>query len=172
MYDMDSEIGFSLKSLKKSLGKLKGGKKKKVKKPSLITSDAQGGISQRVPIGLPVVQFVFGGATVLRTTVNPQKPFMARRLIIDEARFSAAPPLPASIVTLTSFRIGTDEMLAGMGAIPIAAFTADATDMVLMTRAARPGLEIGLTFELATPLLVAGDIITVSSVLIGDAVAQ
>lgn len=166
------EVG-SLKSwLKKKMGKGKNKPKAKVTKPALLTTDAAGGVQQRLPLGMPVVTFVNLGPTVLRSTVNPQKPFMARRLIIDEARAGLLGVLPTAMVLLTGFRIGTDEMFAGQGAIPIIAFANNSTGMTLMTRAARPGLEISLTFELAGAPLIAGETITVAAVLMGDAVAQ
>jgi hypothetical protein len=163
-----SDVGFSLKSIKKSLKKLGGGgKKKKVTKPQLLTSDAQGGTAQRLPLGFPQIVFVNGGVTTQTVTVNPQKPFMPRRLICNAVLNGVSPRQ----VVLSAFTIGTEDMLAGAGVIPVEAFASDATDMILMTRAARPGLLISLRFDInATPAAL--ETVTVSSVLIGDAVAQ
>lgn len=162
-----SDVGFSLKSIKKSLNKLRGKKSKKVTKPKLLTSDAQGGTAQRLPLGFPQVVFTNGGATTFTVTVNPQKPFMPRRLIASAVLNGVAPRQ----VVLSAFVIGTEDMLAGAGVIPIEAFASDATDMILMTRAARPGLLISLRWDInLTPAV--GETVTVSSVLIGDAVSQ
>lgn len=170
MYDSDLEgdyqdVGFSLKKIKKALKKIGGGKKKKVKKPALITSDDKGGTQQRLPLGFPVVQFSATNPETETVTVNPQKPFMPRRLIISSVTNGTG----NYQVTVSSFRVGTEDMLAGSGSVPVEAFSAGAFDTMLMTRAARPGVEIALRYEV-TPAVSGTDTVTVSAVLIGDAV--
>lgn len=169
MNTYSDEVGFSLKSIKNSIKKLAGKKgKKKVSKPKLITSDAQGGVQQRIPLGFPQLTFSGTSATSQTATVNPQKPFMPRRLIVNAVATAGA----VGQISLASFIIATEDMLAGAGPIPVQAFAANATDMTLMTRSARPGINITLRFEWVGTFAAPADNVVVSSVLIGDAVSQ
>jgi hypothetical protein len=168
------DIGFSLKSISKSMKKLKnkitGGGKKKVQKPDLLSDPVGPGTAQRIPLGFPVVTFSAGSPTTFTSIVNPQKPFMPRRLIINDIKTGVS---AVGQTLLSAFVIATEDMLAGAGPIPVEAFASNATDMVLMTRAARPGINIALRFDWIAAVPLAGvDTVTVSAVLIGDAVSQ
>jgi len=163
------DVGFSLKKIKKALKKIAGkGGKKKVKKPELLDIP-QGGTLQRLPLGFPTVTFNGSNPETEVVVVRPQKPFMPRKLIVNSVTNSTDGNRYQ--VTITSFRIGTEDMLAGSGAIPIETFKSDSVDALMLTKTALPGHEIAIRYELSPAIITnSGDSVIVSAALIGDAV--
>jgi hypothetical protein len=115
------------------------------------------------PLGLGAVAFTNASGTILTLQASPQRPFKGRRLVLDITRTGAG---ATGLVTVTRLDVGSDNQLAGSGALSSSAFGATAVDVPLDLAPATPGILI--TVQLAVSVAPgAGERIDVSGTLFG-----
>lgn len=115
------------------------------------------------PLGLSSIAFTAASGTALSMTASPQRPFKAKRLIMDFTRSGAT---ATGLITVTSINVGTDNQLVGTGPLPAAAFSVTAFDANIAFAPATPGIQIavGVSTSLAPT---APDRIDVAGALFG-----
>lgn len=115
------------------------------------------------PLGLSSISFTATSGTALNMTASPQRPFKAKRLIIDFTRSGAT---ATGLVTVTSINVGTDNQLVGSGPLPAAAFAVTAFDANIEFAPATPGIEVSVGVSItAAPTMT--DTIDVAGALFG-----
>jgi hypothetical protein len=133
--------------------------------PGMPGAERQGGrLNSRQPLGFPTITFDNASLLNYDATSRPQRMVKPVRLVVNAARTAGAP----EAVTITSIKVGADEMLPTGDPIPIEAFTADAVDTKLILAEARPGYDVTISFQCAANP-VAGESIVVNSVMFCDA---
>lgn len=122
--------------------------------------------SAMLPLGFPAVTFNATSGTSLTTTVNPQAPFRARRLLISIARNGAS---ATGLVTVNSLRVGTRETIVSDGPVPAETFAPIAFDCDLLLPPVAPGSLVRLTLGIiGAPT--GADTVVVSCALIGSSI--
>lgn len=118
--------------------------------------------------GLPVTTFVNAGATTIRQTDRPQRSFQMDRVVIS--RFNVGAASPNLVVTITRWKIGAEDMLAGNGPIPIEMFAAAATSARFNGYTAKAGIDVSIDYTIsAAPA--AMETVSVTWGAYGDSVA-
>ncbi len=119
---------------------------------------------RKVPLPLGAIAFVVGGATAFNMTGKTARPFKGTRLVVDVARTGAT---ATGLVTITEIKIGQDPQPAAAGALPAAAFAANAFDTEMDLTPQAPGIETILTVQISAAPTGAGDRVDLSAVLFG-----
>ena len=119
-----------------------------------------------LPLGFPSVTFSASSGTALVTTVNPQAPFRARRLLISIARNGTS---ATGLVVVSSLRVGTRETIVSDGPVPAETFAPIAFDCDLLLPPVSPGSLVRLTLGVLTAPT-GTDSINVSCALIGSSI--
>jgi len=118
------------------------------------------------PLGFTTVAFLLGGATTLRATARPQRPFKGSRLVVDIARSGAT---ATGQIIINSFSVGQINQLVSAQPVGAGTFAATAFGVSLAIDQSQPGID--LTIDYTTSLLPAGtDRIDVATTVIGAAV--
>lgn len=101
-----------------------------------------------IPLGLGSFDFTNAAGLSARVfTGNPQKPVRPRRLWINAAKSAGAAGIG---VTVTDIKIGTKSMLAGVDAIPVEQFAANAfAKSYSMFDSATPGVFVSVSLALS-----------------------
>ena len=118
------------------------------------------------PLGFNTVAFVLAGATTLRATARPQRPFKGSRLVVDIARTGAT---ATGLITIGNFSVGQINQLVSAQPVGAGTFAATAFGTSLAVDQAQPGID--LTVDYTTSILPTGtDRIDVATTLIGAAI--
>lgn len=112
------------------------------------------------PLGFTVVTFTAASGTTLQATAQPQKKMKGSRLVIEEVRSATA----TGLVTLSSLKIGTTEVLLSAQPVPAGAFRANAFGVALRLVEAGPGIIITATFVISAAPVMA-ETVTISTML-------
>lgn len=91
------------------------------------------------PLGLTAVAFTATSGTGLNMTALPQRPFKAKRLLIDLARTGTS---ATGLVTVTSINMGSDNQLVGQNPLPVSGFGATAFDLNIEFAPVTPGIQV------------------------------
>lgn len=119
-----------------------------------------------LPLGFPTVTFSSSSGTSLTTTVNPQAPFRARRLIVSLGRNGAS---ATGLVVVASLRVGTRETIVSDGPVPADVFQPTSFDCDILLPPVSPGSLVRLAVQiLAAPT--GTDTVSVSAALIGSSI--
>jgi hypothetical protein len=128
------------------------------------------GASSRVMrqfFGLELFQFANGGLTSIRKSDIVLRSFQMDRVFMTRANVGAASP--NLVVTVTSFKVGAEEMIVGGFGIPLSMFATDATGSMFKGYTAKAGLPIAVTLGIsAAPA--AAEFVNVQFGAYGDAV--
>lgn len=117
--------------------------------------------------GLELFQFANGGATSIRKSDIVLRSFQMDRVFMTRSNVGAASP--NLIVTVTSFKVGADEMIVGGFGLPLSMFAADATGSMFKGYTAKAGLPIAVILAIsAAPA--AAEFVNVQFGAYGDAV--
>lgn len=91
------------------------------------------------PLGLTAVAFTAASGLGLNMTALPQRPFQAKRLLIDLSRSGAT---STGLVTVTSINMGSDNQLVGGNPLPVSGFGATAFDLNIDFEPVVPGIQV------------------------------
>ena len=118
------------------------------------------------PLGFPPVAFVLNSGTALSTTTRPQRPFKAKRLVVDIARTGAT---STGLITITTLNIGTNNQFVSSGPIGAAAFAATAFDVNMELAACTTALDITVSYS-NTVAVTGTDRVDIATTMFGEAV--
>jgi len=96
--------------------------------------------------GLDVATFVNGGVTTIRRTDRPQRSIQLDRVVLS--RFNVGAASPGLVVTVTRFKIGSEDMLAGNGALPIEMFAQNVTGGRFQGYTAKAGIDVSIDYTI------------------------
>lgn len=99
------------------------------------------------PLGLTAVSFTATSGTGLNMTALPQRPFKAKRLLIDFSRTGAS---ATGLLTVTSINMGSDNQLVGQNPLPLAGFSATAFDLNIEFAPVTPGIQVVIGVGIST----------------------
>lgn len=118
-------------------------------------------------LGFPVFSFTATSGTSIRQITRPQRSIALDRIIADVARSGTT---ATGLVTVTQFKIGAEDMLAGNDALPIGMFAANVTSGKFAGYTAKGGIDVSMTLNI-TAAPTTTDRVDVSVGGFGDAVA-
>ena len=118
------------------------------------------------PLGFPTVAFTSTSGTALTATTRPQRPFKAKRLVVDIARTGVT---STGLVTITTLNIGTNNQFVSSGPIGAAAFAANAVDVNMELAACTTALDVSVSYAIsAAPTTT--DRVDIATTMFGEAV--
>jgi hypothetical protein len=119
---------------------------------------------------VPLFSFVNAGPTTITQIARPQRPFLARRPVMDVRR-SVATLLQLPVIA--NLQIGDRPQSIGEagGFISVNVFSPQSFQTSLNLDRAEPGVAIGITINLIGAALAAGETIDVAVALIGHSVS-
>lgn len=118
------------------------------------------------PLGFPVLAFTATSGTALTTTTRPQRPFKAKRLVVDVARTGAS---ATGLVTCTGLFIGTNNQFVSTAPIGVSAFGATAFDTNMELAACTTALDVTASFAISAAPAMA-DRVDLAVTMFGEAV--
>lgn len=118
------------------------------------------------PLGFPVVIFTATSGTALTTLSRPQRPFKAKRLVVDIARTGAT---STGLVTVTQLQIGTNNQFVSTQPIGAAAFAANAFDVNMELAACTTALDVTIGYAISTAPTTT-DTVAIATTIFGEAV--
>jgi len=118
------------------------------------------------PMGFPIIRFSATSGTALSAVQRPQRPFKAKRLVVDIARSGTT---STGLISVAGLFIGTNNQFVSLGSIGAGAFAPNSQDTNLELCASTTALDI--TVQYVTSLAPSStDVIDVATTLIGEAV--
>lgn len=118
------------------------------------------------PLGFGTTSFTATSGTALPVTTRPQRPFKAKRLVVDIARTGAS---ATGLVTVTTLNIGTNNQFVSSGAIGAAAFAATAFDVNMELAACTTALDITVGYAISVAPVMT-DRVDIATTMFGEAV--
>jgi hypothetical protein len=118
------------------------------------------------PLGFPTITFTATSGTALPTTTRPQRPFKAKRLVVDLARTGAS---ATGLVSITALNIGTNNQFVSSGPIGAGAFAATAFDVNMELAACTTALDITVAYAIL-PAPTTTDTVSIATTMFGEAV--
>jgi hypothetical protein len=97
------------------------------------------------PLGFPTQTFSATSGTALVAVTRPQRPFKAKRLVVDLARTGAT---ATGLVTVTQLSIGTNNQFVATQPIGAASFAAGAYDTNMELAACTTALDISVGYSI------------------------
>lgn len=118
------------------------------------------------PLGFPIQVFNATSGTALPATTRPQRPFKAKRLVVDLARTGAT---ATGLISVTSINIGTNNQMVATQPIGAGSFAPGAYDTNMELAACTTALDV--TVGYATSVAPgATDHIDIATTMFGEAV--
>lgn len=120
------------------------------------------------PLGFSDVQFSAASGTALSATTRPQKPFKARRLVVELARTGAS---ATGLVKISSITVGVNNQFVSTGSVSAGAFAANGFDVNVELSACSTALDINVNYTItAAPAM--ADVVDVGTTMFGETVGS
>lgn len=118
------------------------------------------------PLGFPTVSFTASSGSALVAVTRPQRPFKAKRLVVDIARTGVT---ATGLVSVTQLNVGTNNQFVATQPIGASAFAATAFDTNMELAACTTALDISVGYSI-TIAPTAPDRVDIATTLFGEAV--